>query len=202
MNPNEIRESGLLELYVSGALDKEEQLLVDLALKKYPELKPELENIELSLLNHAQHYAIKPHGVVKPLLLATLDYMERLKKGEAPCSPPMLHQHSIIADYNQWLKREDMVRPLDMDAMHARLIAHEPDKVTAIVWLRFGAPGEIHTKEYEKFLIVEGTCTITIGTAEHRLKAGDYLSIPLHINHYVTVTSPIPCKIILQRIAA
>lgn len=202
MNPHEIRESGLLELYVNGALEKEELLLVEQALQTYPELKLELEDIELALLNHAQHYAIKPHGVVKPLLLATFDYLERLKKGEVPCSPPMLHKYSIVADYSQWLEREDMNRPQDMDAMYARLIAHEPDKVTAIVWLRFGAPGEIHTDEYEKFLIVEGTCTITIGTEEHKLKTGDYLSIPLHINHHVTVTSPIPCKIILQRVAA
>jgi mannose-6-phosphate isomerase-like protein (cupin superfamily) len=202
MNLNEIRESGLLELYVHGSLEENEQLIVEQALKLYPELQLELEDIELALLNHAQQDAIKPHGVVKPLLLATFHYLERLKKGEVPASPPMLHERSVIADYSQWIEREDMTRPQDMEAMYARLIAHEPDKITAIVWLRFGAPGEIHTKEYEKFLIVEGTCTITIGTEEHQLKAGDYLSIPLHINHHVTVTSPIPCKIILQRIAA
>lgn len=202
MNLEQIRESGLLELYLHGSLDEKEQILVTQALAKYPELKQELKEIEFALLKHAENYAVKPHGVVKPMLLATFDYLERLKNGEAPSFPPLLNEHSTLADYSQWLDRKDMARPQDMEAMYARLIAHESDKVTAIVWLRFGAPDEIHTNEHEKFLIVEGTCTITIGAEEHHLKPGDYLSIPLHVNHHVTVTSSIPCKIILQRIAA
>jgi mannose-6-phosphate isomerase-like protein (cupin superfamily) len=202
MNIEEIRESGLLELYLHGSLEESEQIIVTQALEKYPELQQELKEIEFALLKHAENYAVKPHGVVKPMLLATFDYLERLKKGETPSSPPILHDQSTLADYSEWLEREDMVRPQEMEAMYARLIAHEPDKVTAIVWLRFGAPDETHTKEYEKILVVEGTCTITIGIEEHHLKAGDYLSIPLYINHHVTVTSAFPCKIILQRIAA
>lgn len=202
MNLNEIRKSGLLELYVNGALNQDEQWILVQAIKMHPELKLEIEDIELALLNHAQHTAIAPHIAVKPLLLATFDYMQRMKNGEALCSPPVLQKHSKVADYAEWLNRQDLERPQDMDAMYARIIAHEPEKLTAIVWLRFGAPGEIHTNEFESFLIVEGTCIITIGAEEHRLKAGDYLSIPLHMSHHVTVTSPIPCKIILQRIAA
>ena len=49
-----------------------------------------------------------------------------------------------------------------------------------------------------KFLIV----AITVGDQEYDLKPGDYMSMPLHINHHVCVTSPVPCKIILQRVAA
>lgn len=202
MKLEEIRESGLLELYLHGSLEESEQIIVTQALERYPELQQELKEIEFALLKHAENYAIKPHGVVKPMLLATFDYLERLKNGEAPSFPAELNDQSTVADYSQWLERKDMVRPQEMEAMYARLIAHEPDKVTAIVWLRFGAPDETHTKEYEKFLIVEGTCTITIGSDEYQMKPGDYLSIPLHINHHVTVTSSIPCKIILQRIAA
>jgi mannose-6-phosphate isomerase-like protein (cupin superfamily) len=202
MNLKEIRESGLLELYVNGALEKSEHALVIHALEIHPELKQDLEEIEIAFLQYAQNASITPHGAVKPLLLATLNYMERMRNGELPSFPPVLNEQSTLADYRQWLDREDMKAPQDMEAMYARLIAHEAEKITAIVWLRFGAPDETHTAEYEKFLIAEGTCTITIGEDEHHLKAGDYLSIPLHINHHVTVTSSIPCKIILQRIAA
>ncbi len=201
MNLKEIRESGLLELYVQGSLEGADQIVIAQALETYPELKQELKEIEFALFQYAEKNALKPHGAVKPLLLATFDYLERMQKGEVPSFPPELHEGSTLSDYGQWLERADMVSPTEMDAMYARLIAHEPEKVTAIVWLRFGAPDETHTQEYEKFLIVEGTCTITIGSEEHHLKAGDYLSIPLHINHHVTVTSAIPCKIILQRIA-
>jgi mannose-6-phosphate isomerase-like protein (cupin superfamily) len=54
----------------------------------------------------------------------------------------------------------------------------------------------------EHFLIVEGTCDITIGDKVHHLVPGDYLSIPLYIDHDVKVTSITPCKVILQRVAA
>ena len=68
--------------------------------------------------------------------------------------------------------------------------------------LKHGAPTETHTNEYEKFLIVEGSCDLTIGTTVHHLNAGNYLSIPLYVSHDVKVTSAIPCKIILQRVNA
>ena len=61
---------------------------------------------------------------------------------------------------------------------------------------------EIHTKEYERFLIIEGTCDIKIGDDVFHLKAGDYKEIPLFIEHSLIVTSDIPCKVILQRVAA
>jgi len=34
------------------------------------------------------------------------------------------------------------------------------------------------------------------------MKAGDYISIPLHITHRVDVTSQSSCKVILERTAA
>jgi mannose-6-phosphate isomerase-like protein (cupin superfamily) len=64
------------------------------------------------------------------------------------------------------------------------------------------APDEIHDNEYEKFLIVEGECDITVGTNVHHLTPGNYFSIPLHATHSVKVTSKTPCKVILQRVAA
>ncbi len=60
----------------------------------------------------------------------------------------------------------------------------------------------MHTHELEKFLILEGTCDITIEDEVYSLKAGDFLSIPLYNKHDVKVTSLNPCKAILQRIAA
>ena len=61
---------------------------------------------------------------------------------------------------------------------------------------------EVHDDEFEKFMVVEGTCTITIEENKHELHPGDFLSIPLYKNHFVKVTSDIPCIVILQRIAA
>ena len=52
------------------------------------------------------------------------------------------------------------------------------------------------------FLIVEGTCTILVENEVYQLVPGDYFAVPLHKSHILKVTSEIPCKVILQRIAA
>lgn len=146
--------------------------------------------------------AIEPDPTIKPFLLATIDYSERLENGEAVTFPPALNESSTIGDFSPWLSREDMVLVGELESVHAKIIGYTPEQITAIVWIKKMAPEEIHTNEFERFLIVEGSCDIQIGETVHQLQAGDFLSIPLFENHFVTVTSSIPCKVILQRVAA
>lgn len=202
MDRNEILQSGLLELYAMGTLQGSELELVIEAIRKDPLIKEEFNQLEDSLFLLAQANAVAPPLTLKPLLLAKIDYMERLKQGEIPVKAPILNSDSRIKDFERWLNREDMTLKENFEAIQVNIIADEPEKLTAIIWLRYGAPPEVHSGEYEKFLVVEGSCDITIGTNVHSLKAGDFLSIPLHISHHVNVTSVIPCKIILQRMAA
>lgn len=202
MTLSEIRESGLLELYLLGHLDEEETLIVKKALFQFPELEKELESIEQTLIEYTERISLPPPADLGPIIMATIDYTARMENGEPPVSPPVLNPSSTLADYQEWLERPDMNPPGEVEEMFIKFIAHEPEKLTALVWLKNGAPDETHTDEYENFLIAEGTCNITIGDKVHSLVPGDYLSIPLHINHRVEVTSDIPCKIILQRVAA
>lgn len=60
MRLNEIRESGLLELYVLGELNKSEKETVLKAISFFPELKKELTLIENAFLFYAKLHAIKP----------------------------------------------------------------------------------------------------------------------------------------------
>jgi quercetin dioxygenase-like cupin family protein len=113
----------------------------------------------------------------------------------------MLHEKSTIIDFDEWLNRTDMV-PKSSTDLFAKIIGYSAKATTAIVWIKDYAPQEVHDHEYEKFLIVEGTCNIIVGEEVHALIAGDYFSIPLHKSHLVQVTSTIPCKVILQRVAA
>ena len=98
--------------------------------------------------------------------------------------------------------RPEMSMPNDLDDIHARIICFTPEVTTAIVWIKDFAPGEVHTKEFEKFLIVEGTCDIIIEQEINSLTPGDFMAIPLFKEHVVKVTSGVPCKVILQRVAA
>jgi mannose-6-phosphate isomerase-like protein (cupin superfamily) len=195
-------ESGILELYVMGLTSEQESVEVEQMMALHPEVMEEVRTIEDSLEAYAQANAVQPHATIKPLLLATIDFMQRLGSGETPADPPILNENSTAAHYAQWIDRADFANPEHVEDIHVKLIAHTPQATTAIVWIREMAPDEVHHNEYEKFLILEGTCDIIVDGKAHSLKAGDYFQIPLHADHRVIVTSEVACKVVLQRVAA
>lgn len=202
LNPQNFIDSGILELYVLGKtnlIESEEVLMMS---NRYSEVFEEIIAIELSLEKYAMTNGVTVNVTIKPFVLATIDFTERLQNGELPSFPPLLNINSKIDDFSPWLIRSDMVLPLDFEEIHAKIIGYNQEAITAIIWLKSGSPVEIHDNEYEKFMILEGTCTITIDKEDFDLMAGDVLSIPLYKEHYLKVTSLIPCKAILQRIAA
>ncbi|MEP6616401.1 MAG: cupin domain-containing protein [Ginsengibacter sp.] len=195
-------ESGVLEMYVIGSTNKEESAEVERMMNEYYAVRDEVHAISESVENYAMMHAKRPDPTVRAFLMATIDYTERLKKGEKPSSPPLLHEGSKAEDYSEWLGRSDMILPENFTDLHAKIIGYSREVTTAIVWINKMAPQEVHDRELEKFMILEGTCNITIDQDVYQLEPGDFLTIPLYKNHFVTVTSQIPCKIILQRIAA
>ncbi len=201
-NLTEYIESGILELYVMGATTPDESREVEEMAAAHYQIREELNTISQSLEQYAQANAVQPHPTVKYLLLATIDYMERLKKGEQPASPPELTAASRPADFAMWLNRPDLQGPDVVTEIYVKLIGATQQATTAIVWLQEEAHNEVHHDEYERFLIIEGTCDITVGEEINHLKPGDYFAVPLHQPHTVKVTSQEPCKVILQRVAA
>jgi mannose-6-phosphate isomerase-like protein (cupin superfamily) len=201
LSSREFIESGILEQYVYGMATEEERTEVEKRQATDPEIRQEIEAISLSMEQYAKAHAIEPNPIIKPFLMASLDYTVRLQHGEPPADPPELHEGSKISDYETWLNREDMINTGKADVF-AKIIGYTPKAITAIVWLKDYAPQEVHDAEHERFLIVEGTCDIFVEDEVNHLRAGDYFAIPLHKNHMVKVTSQIPCKVILQRVAA
>jgi mannose-6-phosphate isomerase-like protein (cupin superfamily) len=195
-------ESGILELYVLGHTSAEESREVEHMAAAHGEIRRELDTIRGAMEAYATAHAVQPGALLKPVLLATIDYFERLKQGEEGAVPPLLTAHSRQEAYASWLNRADMAAPDEFDGVYVKLIGVTAQATTAIVWIRDMAADEVHHKEYEHFLIVEGTCQILAGDEVHHLGPGDYFAVPLHTSHRVVVTSPYPCKAILQRIAA
>ncbi len=195
-------ESGILESYVLGTATDAEIAAVEAMSVSHYEVRKEIEEISNALEQYAFANAVEPNPTIKTFLMATLDYTARMESGEQPAFPAELQTGSSIQDYAEWLNRPDMVLPEGFTDAYAKIIGYTPTAVTAIVWIKDMAPQEVHHDEFEKFLIVEGSCDITIGDEVHHLVAGNYMAIPLHANHSLKITSSIPCKVILQRIAA
>jgi len=195
-------QSGILEIYVLGMASAEEMRQVEEMVYTYKEVKEKIEEITETLKTYAESYSQAPNITIKPMIMASVDYEERLKSGEQPTFPPILTSNSTIEDYNEWINRKDMMLPDDFNSIYLKIIGYTPQAITAIAWLQSETPYEVHTDEHEKFLVLEGTCDIDIDGDIHSLIPGDCLSIPLHAGHVVRVTSQIPCKLILQRVAA
>lgn len=202
MTPAALLESGLLDLYVLGQCSAAETVWVEEMILQDEAVRKAVAETAASLENYATAQAIQPPRALKPFVMATLNYMKRLEAGETPSVPPLLTENSKISDYDEWLQRPDLQLNDPLEDAFAYIIGATPQATTAIVWLSQGAMPEVHHDEHEKFLVLEGSCCITIEGAEHYLSAGSVLSIPLYADHFVRVTSEQPCKVILQRIAA
>lgn len=196
---SEFINSGKLEAYVLGLCDANEAVEVEQMAAMYVEVQHEINTISKTFERNALANAMAPDPIIKPMLMATIDYMERMKNGEQPSFPPTLHEASEIASYSEWLSRADMVVNDNFNDIQVRVIGYTQQMMTAIVWIKEMAPQEVHNDEHERFLIVEGTCEITIDKDVYSLSAGNFMQIPLHKKHSVKVTSAIPCKAILQR---
>ena len=202
MDSIEFIESGILESYVLGAATEAEISEVEEMATIHENVRKEIDEISQFFEKYAEENAMEPDPTIRPFFLATVDYIERMNAGEIVSNPPLLSASSTIEDYKIWLDRADMILPDDAADVYAKIIGNAPEAITAIVWLKDLAPQEAHKAEYERFLIVEGSCEITISDNVYALKTGDFLEIPLFQNHHVTVTSIIPCKVVLQRVAA
>lgn len=88
MNKEEFISSGLLELYATGISSPEETQMVEEYLIQFPELKQELNDIEMSLENYAQANAIQPSSSVKERIFGQI-FPEATKeeKETAPVVP-------------------------------------------------------------------------------------------------------------------
>lgn len=199
---NAFMASGILEAYILGLTSNEENFEVETMAAEHKEVRLSLNVFEEKLEKLSFADAIAPPQLVKTMVMASIDYMARLENGEEVTYPPILRKGAKIIDYASWLNRPDMLAPPDYKDVYAKIIGNTPQMTTAIVWITKMTVSEVHDDEFETFLIVEGSCNITIGTAVHKLVPGDFLAIPLFQPHHVTVTSKGACKAVLQRIAA
>lgn len=197
---NKFIEYGLLEMYALGQVSEEERVLVESMIRAHQEVRDEWALIQKSLEQYSNIHEISPPKNTKALLMAIVDYSERIRNGEIPEMPPELSPRSRPDDFIKWTSRKDLSSPDDFEDQFARIISYRAEEVTAIVWVKHSTPKEIHDHEIEKFLILEGSCDLIIDQSKISLGAGDFYQIPLHMNHSVEVTSQIPCKAILQRV--
>jgi len=200
MTPTELIASGTLELYALGMLSVEESRDVESEAVRSKEVGDELLRIQSVLRTLAEVQAVAPPESVKRRVVEAIE--REVKERAASGRPPVLHSASTAADYAAWLNDPKVVCPADAGPMHIVPLYQGEGEGTGVLWLTLGAPEETHTDEIEKFLILDGSCEVEFNGHVHTLVPGSVLSVPLHTPHTIRITSAVPCKILLQRIAA
>ncbi len=84
MNKEDIISSGLLELYACGLTSSEEARQVEDWIKEYPEIKHELDAIELSLETYAQANAVEPSSSLKDKIFSQITNDEQKADNNIP----------------------------------------------------------------------------------------------------------------------
>lgn len=184
--------------YLMGELSSEARIEFEKSMLLDPVLLAEVNELRSVFEGVAEENTMAPPPASKKRFLDAIDEIETEKSED----PPILHANSRAEDYLPWMQRDDLVEPEEYDNLHYMPLAQSEAGFTIVVWMKEGLPSEVHNDALERFLVLEGSCEIAFGGAVYSLKAGDFLSIPLHHPHTVKVTSSITCKLIVQRHAA
>lgn len=200
-DPQAFIDSEAVMDYIRGELGEEERQVVEQMAFAHP-----LVRDELTALQQVDEQLVKGLATSPPLRARQrfLDFMEEAEREEHEpiiIRPPMLHPQSVPTDFNHWVEQEGM-QPGEYDNVHVVPLDANPECLTLLVWVKSVIAEEVHLDSIEKFLVLEGTCDIDVEGHVHSLKAGDHMSIPKYKRHTVHVTSPSPCKLIVQQIAA
>jgi anti-sigma-K factor RskA len=168
LNKEEFISSGLLELYAMQISSPEETQIVEETLKQYPELKQELDDIEISLEKYAQANAIEPSDSAKEKIMNRIfaeDAKEENQKAQIiainkKSSIPMFYRWitaasiilligSIILNYNYYEKYHDTQK--DLQAAQQKIEQQEKSN------LAMSQDMDIVTNKYAQAVLLKGT---------------------------------------------
>lgn len=114
MNSNEYIESGVLELYVSGLLSIEEMRDVELKACQFPEVKSELDALQLAMEHFAMIHSLNPRPELKNKIMSALQSHEP-------------------TDVNQSLSGKGKIRKMEGNRSYTGLLAAASIALLAIV---------------------------------------------------------------------
>jgi mannose-6-phosphate isomerase-like protein (cupin superfamily) len=184
MQIQEYINSGILEQYCLGLLTKSEQEAVLGMCTVYPEIKAELAEIELALERIAAINTFVPKASLKQQILDIIAINEVITLDNLPPT-------DRYSDYRTWLKVvEHLIPAQPFEDFFACPLQHDDKIEQTLVVAKLDVPKETHEDVIESFFVLEGSCVCKVGRHTYTLNAGDFLEIPLHEEHDVTLTSP------------
>ncbi|GAB3333155.1 hypothetical protein GCM10027299_40350 [Larkinella ripae] len=193
---NDFINSGILDEYCLGLLLPGEVQEVERMAGLYPEVQQALDQA-FRLLKSAENQAAAAGPDLKERILTTLKQLAEPQAFDLNNLPLI----NAYADSEQWLRTVAAIEPTgDFRNLYVHSLRNTDGVAQFILWVKQEVRPEHHHDERESFLILEGTCECRIGGEIIRLSAGDYIDIPLDVEHTVRVLSPEPVKALVQRV--
>jgi mannose-6-phosphate isomerase-like protein (cupin superfamily) len=196
-----IIDSEILTDYVLGACTEDERREIEMAAIFFPTVAAELASLRNLDAFLVMRGAINPPVAARSRFLSFMEAAEMPTDGWSLIVPP-LSSASKPADFAAWV---DRVKP---EAIHPGInlnaipLATDDGILTLYVVLTEGLEEETHLFDIERFLVLEGTCYVELDNEKIYLNPGDFYNVKKYTTHKVVVTSDIPCKLIVQQLAA
>jgi mannose-6-phosphate isomerase-like protein (cupin superfamily) len=195
MEQQKYLQSGNLEAYCLGLLNPEEVEELRLMCSRYPEVKQELEAIEIALETMALQAAVAPPHELKERLLKKLGLEQTVRLDLQ--NLPVINEQTY---YGDWLGALAHLIPKDpVDAIVFQPLTQTPQLTQSLVYSRMSIPEETHEDLIESFFILEGSCRCMVDGKKYILNPGDFLEIPLYVKHDITLLTPHILAILQQQ---
>ena len=195
MNLQDYINSGILEQYCLGLLDSEEANQVENYCAMHPELRYELNSIEIAIENMALEKAIDPSIQLKEKILARLGFA-----GNQMLDINNLPPTDAYSNYLSWLRAVEHLLPTEpFEGLNIQVLQQTDKIAQMLVVAKVDVPDESHDNYAESFFILDGICSCVIDGTEVILNAGDFLEIPLNAEHNVKMLTPTVTAILQYR---
>jgi hypothetical protein len=189
--------SGIIDEYCLGLLSVLEQQEVEMQCSTYPELNKELLTAQALLFNYAAQFAQTPACGLEAQIWNTLENRQKEEKMSL-LDLPIIDRYS---NHERWLNAvRPFLPPPNSSETIFKVLRNEGGIEQYVVVTDTNVPAEVHTSQYERILILKGSCECKVGSNTISLGPGGFIDIPLHIVHSIQLLSP-QVTAILQRIA-
>lgn len=197
MNEQQYIETGILNDYCLGLLNKEQQEQVEENMKLYPVIRVEVDAINSTLEQYATSYQSLPPENLKERIWKALENCtkeERISLSDLPLL-------TKFSDSKNWLK---LVKPLLIEKaagqkFFIKVLRDDKEALQSLVWSSVDYPDEVHDDVQESFIVLEGSCECFIGEQVILMGPGDFMEIPMHTHHDVKLLSTYLMAIVQRR---
>ena len=187
MNTEAYINSGILHEYCIDTLSDSERAEVEQVCARYPEVRNELRQMQRAFEKFAESVGKKPARDVEQTIWGTLENINKEKAGDLN-DLPLINKYS---NHNNWRRIVKSLMPSPIPDKRVMLPLRNANGVMQVLVIsKTDVDDEVHEREQESFLVLEGECECRIGDETWRLGPCGFLEIPLHKNHNVRVLSP------------